>query len=161
MFAFGFCIILFFCRIGHSLLLLGPINIYKTSEEVANALCSDVLAAAHSSIASRGKFTIAVPGGSVLKMLSKLKTNPSTKEIDWANVFLYYVNHKIVPDTDPTSTNLKAEGLFIKEIGLPLSNVARIDAPINGAAGHESNAHHYQKLIAKNVDFSSATRLPQ
>ena len=129
--------------------LTDKVNVYKTKDDVALALCTDLIEAGTAAIASRQKFTLAVPGGSVLKMLSKLCSMPEAKNLDWSKVFLYYVNHKIVPADDPSSTNFKAESLFIKEIGLPLENVARI--LVDGTLGHDSTAHDYQKQIAKNV----------
>lgn len=125
------------------------INVYKTTDDVALALCSEIIEVGSAAIAARKKFTLAVPGGSVLKMMSKLCTMPEAKNMDWSKVFLYYVNHKIVAPDDPTSTHLKAESLFIKEIGLPMDNVAQILS--DGTLGHDSTAKDYQRKIAKNV----------
>ena len=37
--------------------------------------------------AAKGRFTVAVPGGSVLKMLSGLASEPSASAIDWKKVW--------------------------------------------------------------------------
>lgn len=142
-------------------LLLSPVIVFKTKEAVASALCRDVLAVGAAAIASRGKFTLAVPGGSVLKMLGHLQAQPDKDAIDWSKVFLYYVNHKIVPGDDPSSTHFKAEGLFIKALGLPMCNVAQLASASNGAMGHDSAAHDYQKQIALHVATKGSTGLPQ
>lgn len=42
-------------------------------------------------VARQGKFFLAVPGGSVLKMCGGL----AGRKIDWANTFLFYANHKV------------------------------------------------------------------
>ena len=127
----------------------GKINVYKTKDDVALALCTEIIEEAQGAIGSRGKFTIAIPGGSVLKMLSKLCTMPEAKSLDWSKVFLYYVNHKVVAPDDPSSTHLKAESIFIKDLGLPLANVAQI---LNdGKLDLEATAKDYQRQIAKNV----------
>jgi 6-phosphogluconolactonase len=44
--------------------------------------------AAAAAIAARGVFSIAVPGGSVLKLLSPLSDR---KNLDWSKVHLWYV----------------------------------------------------------------------
>ena len=64
--------------------------------------------AAASAIAERGHFTMAIPGGSVLKMLEG--TAPS-----WASeTTLVFVNHKAVDVEDATlSTQAKANKLFL------------------------------------------------
>jgi len=123
--------------------------VYKTKDDLALALCSEIISEGTDAIASRGKFCIAVPGGSVLQMLAKLTTMPEAKSLDWSKVFLYYVNHKLVAPDDPDSTHKKAEALFIKDLGLPLANVAQI---LNdGSSNLEAVAKDYQKQIAKNV----------
>ena len=125
------------------------INVYKTKEDAAHALCLDIIEEGTAAIASRQKFTLAIPGGSVLKMLSKLTTMPEAKTLDWTKVFLYYVNHKVVAPDDPSSTHLKAESIFLKDIGIPMENVAQI---LNdGTFNLESAAKDYQRKIAKNV----------
>ena len=147
---------------------LDKVNVYKTKDDVALALCSEILEVGSAAIDARKKFCLAVPGGSVLKMLSKLSTMPEAKKLDWSKVFLYYVNHKVVPPDDPSSTHLKAESLFLKEIGIPPANVAQI---LNdGTLDMEKTAKDYQKQIAKNVknvgglpyfDYMVSWSLPQ
>jgi 6-phosphogluconolactonase len=125
------------------------INVYKTKEDAAHALCLDIIEEGTAAIKSRQKFTLAIPGGSVLEMLSKLTTMPEAKTLDWTKVFLYYVNHKVVAPDDPSSTHLKAESIFLKDIGIPMENVAQI---LNdGTFNLESAAKDYQRKIAKNV----------
>ena len=85
--------------------------------------------AAASAIAERGHFTMAIPGGSVLKMLEG--TAPS-----WASeTTLVFVNHKAVDVEDATlSTQAKANKLFLsgwagaKVIGLGGSSDAMLEA---------------------------------
>jgi len=125
------------------------VYVYKTKDDVARALCTEIIEEGSAAIKSRGKFCLAVPGGSVLKMLSTLTTLPEAKTLDWTKVFLYYVNHKLVAPDDPDSTHKKAESLFIKDIGLPIDNVAQILS--DGSGDLEAAAKDYQKKIAKNV----------
>lgn len=128
---------------------LDRVNVYKTEDAVAHALCSEIIEAGTDAIDRRKKFCLAIPGGSVLKLLSKLTTMPEAKNLDWSKVFLYYVNHKVVAPDDPSSTHLKAESLFLKEIGIPPANVAQI---LNdGSLDLEKTAKDYSKQIAKNV----------
>lgn len=55
---------------------------------MANKLCEMVEHAAAASIKERGVFALAVPGGSVLKMLSPLAKR---KNIDWSKTHMWYV----------------------------------------------------------------------
>jgi hypothetical protein len=72
--------------------------ILKTEAEVTQAVHVIVEDAARRAIAERGHFALAIPGGSVLKVLSSLDAG------DWASkTTLAYVNHKCVPNDDLSS----------------------------------------------------------
>jgi hypothetical protein len=69
--------------------------ILKTEQDVTKAVHKIVEDAASQAIAERGHFALAIPGGSVLKVLSSLDAG------DWASkTTLAYVNHKCVPNDD-------------------------------------------------------------
>jgi len=90
------------------------VRVYPTADDVGRALCTDFVDQAKEAISARGAFYSAVPGGSVLKLLSKLKD--AKDELDWSKVHLYYVNHKCVPDDDPSATHSKAKILFLDHL---------------------------------------------
>lgn len=46
---------------------------------------------AQAAIAEKGYFTLAVPGGSVLKALAGL----TGAKLDWSKIHMFYVNHKV------------------------------------------------------------------
>ncbi|KAG8462772.1 hypothetical protein KFE25_004748 [Diacronema lutheri] len=78
------------------------------ADAVAAALCARLEAAAAAAIAERGHFALAIPGGSILKMLEG--TSPA-----WAaQTTLAYVNHKAVAMSDEQlATHAKARKLFL------------------------------------------------
>ena len=51
------------------------LDVVNNEEEVATVVCNRLEAAATATIAERGHFALAIPGGSVMKMLAK--TSPS------------------------------------------------------------------------------------
>ena len=72
--------------------------ILPTEEQVTKAVHQIVEEAASRAIAERGHFALAIPGGSVLKVLSSLEAG------DWVSkTTLAYVNHKCVPNDDLNS----------------------------------------------------------
>ena len=79
------------------------------AEAVASTVLFQVEAAAEAAIAARGHFALAIPGGSVLKMLAKSEA-PA-----WASkTTLAYVNHKCVAMDDAAlATHAKAGALFL------------------------------------------------
>lgn len=121
---------------------------FKTQESLSNGLCADFIDCAKREIESKNAFYCAVPGGSVLKMLGGLKS--VANEIDWTKVFLYYVNHKCVSNTDPSATHFKAKSLFIDAVGIPSTNVFTLSED-GESKGHNTEAHLYEKLVLQHV----------
>ena len=80
------------------------VKIYDTETDVKSALCEEFVATAEAAISRKGNFYAAVPGGSVLKMLSGLVE--FKEKVDWTKVFLFYVNHK-VNSISNSQSNLK------------------------------------------------------
>jgi 6-phosphogluconolactonase len=122
----------------------GPsVHIYKTSVDISTALCNDIAERAKEEITKKGSFFIAVPGGSVLKLLSGMKT---LSGIDWSKVYLFYVNHKCIPNSDPSATHFKAKSLFLDAVKIPESNVICLAEGLV-AKGHDTDAHVYESKL--------------
>ena len=85
------------------------LTVLADADKVGESVMARVEAAAAKAIAERGHFALAIPGGSILKML---KGSPS-----WAkDTTLAYVNHKAVPMDDAAlATHAKAKALFMGE----------------------------------------------
>jgi len=132
------------------------VKVYPTAADVGKALCKDVVQVAQEAIASRGRCFIAVPGGSVLKLLAGLKDHAT--ELDWSKLYLFYVNHKAVPTTDASATHLKAKNLFVD--ALKMTNVFPLDEPVAGH-GHDTIAHNYEgKLKAAGIPLDASGKVP-
>jgi len=82
--------------------------ILKDADAVAAAVYAKVDAAAQKAIAEKGYFALAIPGGSILKMLANTKPTWSSK------TSIAYVNHKCVDMADENlATHAKAKKLFL------------------------------------------------
>lgn len=86
--------------------------VYENSDRLATALCDHIVALATREIELKGSFHFAVPGGSVLKLLKSLK-DQKYDILDWSKCHMFYVNHKCLPDSDPSATHKKAKSLFL------------------------------------------------
>lgn len=116
------------------------VSIYKTAGDLGTALCNDFILSAQNAISRSGRFYVAVPGGSVLKMLGGLKT--LGKDVDWKKVHLFYVNHKCVPNDDASATHFKALSLFLE--ACPAVAYSMTPAAEGVTKGHDTDAHLYR-----------------
>lgn len=83
-------------------------------DAVSLKLCTEVAEAAEKAIAERGAFALAIPGGSILKMLAiGSQEGGPLASVDWSKCTMAYVNHKCVPNDDALATHLKATSGFL------------------------------------------------
>ena len=116
------------------------VSVYPTTEAVGDALCKLIITEAQSAIAARGAFTLAIPGGSVLKLLAGLS---GVETVNWTHVVLAYANHKALSLDDDKATHKKARSLFLDsltEMGLTVL------APDGGADAEKEAASYCDKL---------------
>ncbi|KAJ1620781.1 glucosamine-6-phosphate isomerases/6-phosphogluconolactonase-domain-containing protein [Pavlovales sp. CCMP2436] len=120
-----------------SILPVDPLRVVIKSspEAVAYDMSERLYAAAMSAIADRGHFVLAIPGGSILKMLNN--TKPA-----WASrATVVYVNHKCVDMADEEqSTHAKAQKIFMSN----WVNVTTIVLGGSGDAKAEATAYEAQ-----------------
>lgn len=95
------------------------VQVFEDAAELKKNVARDFADNAIACISERDAFYAAVPGGSVLEMLRSLV--PIKTEVDWSEVFLYCVHHKIVPASDTGGTHTKGLSLFSNECGIPSS----------------------------------------
>lgn len=126
------------------------LQVYESVDVVGSALCKEIIDIASKEIKDKNAFFIAVPGGSVLKLLAGLRVYKSS--VDWSKVFLFYVNHKCVPNNDPTSTHLKAKNLFLDFLNMESNAFPIVSESFSTEiSGHSSIAHSYQGVILKHL----------
>ena len=112
------------------------VHVLPTEADVAHAVHRIVENAAREAISSRGHFALAIPGGSVLKVLSTLEPGS-----DWpSKTTLAFVNHKCVPVDDPGGAiEAQARSKFVDRWGV--GKVVSLGGTCDGdaeASGYES-----------------------
>lgn len=127
-------------------LVTDDVLVYNSLTTLENGLCEDFLACAKTEIIKKNAFFAAIPGGSVLKLLKGLTSR--LNEVDWSKVFIYYVNHKCVPNDDPSATHYKAKNYFLDATKIPRNNIATLaGSDVVETKGHDTDAHLYIQKI--------------
>ena len=124
------------------------VHVLPTENEVTQAVHQIVESCAQKAISERGHFALAIPGGSVLKVLSSL--DPSD---DWVSkTTLCFVNHKCVDITDESSAiEAQARAKFLDRWGL--TDIISL----NGSSDGQKEADDYE-LKMKAISESKLPR---
>ncbi len=73
------------------------LTIHKDKQALAEAAARDFVARAAAAIEDRGRFTVALAGGSTPKTAYELLARDHTDEVDWSNVHVFYGDERSVP----------------------------------------------------------------
>ncbi len=111
------------------------------AEQVA-VIVADLSAQA---LAARGRFTVAISGGSMPKVLGAgLATEPQRSRIDWTAWHVFWADERCVPLDHEQSNYLGAKRHFFDRIAIPDNQIYTPDASLDPDAA----AHAYQANIA-------------
>ncbi len=122
------------------------IRVLTTPQELFEAAAEEVVHAATEAVAQRGRFTIALPGGSTPKNLFNLLATNARTVLPWDRTFFFWGDERHVPPTDPDSNYRMAEETMLSKIPVAAGNVFRIPAENPDAA---AAAEAYEQSLRK------------
>lgn len=122
------------------------IRTLTTPQELFAAAAEEVVRAASEAVAERGRFTIALSGGSTPKSLFNLLATNARTVLPWDRMFFFWGDERHVPPTDPDSNYKMAEETMLSKIPVAAGNVFRIAAENPDAA---AAADTYEKTLQK------------
>src|SRR5216684_3563029 len=105
-----------------------------TPQELFEAAAEDVVHTANQAVAERGRFTVALAGGSTPRNLYNLLATNARTSLPWDRMFFFWSDERHVPPTHPDSNYRMADEAMLSKIPVPASNVFRVptenpDAP--------------------------------
>ena len=134
------------------------IQVFATPDALADAVAEHIVACAAEAIATTGRFTIALSGGSTpqaaYSRLAGYESRVASREsrgatIDWRRVHVLWGDERCVPPDDPRSNYRMAKEALLDRVPIPPDQIHRIrgeDDPEKAAADYE---RELRSLLAK------------
>ena len=122
------------------------IRTLTTPQELFAAAAEEVVRAGTEAVTQRGRFTIALSGGSTPKSLFHLLATNARTVLPWDRIFFFWGDERHVPPTDPDSNYKMAEETMLSKIPVAAGNVFRVAAENPDAA---AAAEAYEKTLQK------------
>ncbi len=116
---------------------------------LADAAAREFARRATQAIRARGRFVVALSGGSTpRRMFARLAEPPLRDEIDWSRVHVFWGDERAVPPDHPDSNYRMASETLLARVPVPAEQIHRMtaDAPDLDAAALE-----YERLLARAV----------
>ena len=122
------------------------IRMLTTPQELFAAAAEEVVRTRRGSGHDRGRFAIALSGGSTPKSLYNLLATNARTALPWDRMFFFLGDERHVPPTDPESNYRMADETMLSKIPVPPANMFRVEAENPDAA---AAAEAYEQTLAE------------
>jgi 6-phosphogluconolactonase len=121
--------------------MMREIRIYPDEQQSMRAAADEIAAIAAEAVSSRGRFSIALSGGSTPKSLyALLATSGYATRFQWSQVHVFWGDERCVPPDHADSSYRMARETLLDYVPIPKENIHRIhgeDDPAKAALDYE------------------------
>ena len=123
------------------------LRIFEDKESLAAAAAGAFVAAAAEAVASRGKFLVALSGGSTPQALFLLLAqSPYLTQIAWPATHVFWGDERLVPPNDPGSNYYQAHHLLLDKVPIPPANIHRLRGELSPPDAVEDYEHQLEAM---------------
>jgi 6-phosphogluconolactonase len=110
------------------------IRVLDSATALFQAAAEEFAKRAAEAVQARGRFCVALSGGSTPKTLYALLASGTIPAIPWAKIFFFWGDERHVPPGDPESNYRMAREAMLSKVPVPAGNIFRIKAEDPDAA---------------------------
>ncbi|PWA80660.1 6-phosphogluconolactonase 1 [Artemisia annua] len=123
------------------------VRVYENSDELSTDLADYIEGLSDASIKERGVFTVALSGGSVIRLMRKLCKVPYNKTVDWSKWYIFWVDERVVAKSHVDSNYKLAKDHLLSKLPIVPSHVHSI----NDSLTAEEAANDYEFVLRQLV----------
>jgi 6-phosphogluconolactonase len=125
------------------------IRVVDTATELFRAAAREFVTLASQAIKNRGRFCVALSGGSTPKKLYSLLASEPAKAVPWDKTYFFFGDERHVPPDDPDSNYRMVNEAMFSKAPVPPGNVFRIHAEKDAAVA----AQEYEETLYRFFDL--------
>jgi 6-phosphogluconolactonase len=113
-----------------------PVEVRRltTPQDLFQAAAEEVIRSATDAVAKRGRFTIALSGGSTPRNLYTLIAANASTTLPWSQMFFFWGDERHVPPDSPDSNYRMAKESLLSKVPIPPANIFPVPAENPDAA---------------------------
>ena len=120
------------------------IRTFSDLQALSEAAAEEIVASARESVRARGRFTLALAGGSTPRKTYELLATLHPDEIDWARTVIVFGDERFVSPDDARSNYKMAREALIDRVPIPAASVHRV--PTEAPTASEAADRYEQTL---------------
>ena len=123
------------------------ICIFADKEALSEAAAQEFVRCAGEAVAARGRFTVALSGGSTPKRLYQLlAAEPFRAQVEWGRVEIFWGDERCVPPDHPDSNYRMAHEAMLAHLPIPAEHIHRMEGE---RPDLDAAARDYQEVLAR------------
>ncbi len=139
------------------------LEVLPTAALASQAAADRFTVAAGDAIRARGRFVVALSGGSTpLHMYERIAAGAHASAVDWTRVQVLWSDERCVPSDDAQSNYRMARETLLDHVPIPQANVHRVrgeDEPVEAASAYEGVLRRVLATSAERPGGSSGGRV--
>jgi len=128
---------------------------FPSADELVTSLAQFVLKAQYDTIEKKGRFAVALSGGSLPKMLKGLV---GAANVEWDKWHVFFADERVVPLTHSDSNYFACKKELFEKIQIPLRNIHTIDESL--LEDLEELSDEYEKQLIQEFAQKESARFP-
>ncbi|KAK4683421.1 6-phosphogluconolactonase, partial [Tremellales sp. Uapishka_1] len=128
---------------------------FKTNDVLVDSIANFVVKAQRDAVEKRGKFTLALSGGS---LAANLRGLVGQENVQWDKWEVFFCDERVVPLDSPDSNYHSNYLSFLSDVPIPPSQIHKIDPSLLDDI--EELADEYEKQLINHFAASNAARYP-
>lgn len=129
---------------GSSRMDQAEIRVLENSAQLFRAAADQFVVSASEAVRSRGRFCVALSGGSTPRGMFTLLASGSVPAVPWDKIFFFWGDERHVPPTDAESNYRMAKAAMLSKVPAPANHIFRIPAENPDA---EAAAREYEQNL--------------
>ena len=129
------------------------IYIFKDIEELSRTAAMLFSEQAAQSTVERGRFLVALNGGSTPIRLFQLLATNFRSNVNWSKVHIFWGDERCVPPEDTGSSYGQARDGLLSHVPIPSANVHRIQGELGPVEAAEEYAHTLKEFASPPLDW--------
>jgi 6-phosphogluconolactonase len=126
-------------------------RVFSTPEALATAAAESFNTLALEAVAARGRFTVALSGGSTPKIIYEHLA--ALEDVPWAKIHVFWGDERLVAPHDPRSNYAMANTALLDRVNLPSEHLHRVRGELEARAAVEDYARQLEEVFGTDIVF--------
>ena len=122
------------------------LKIFADIESLSQWAAQKIIETSLEAVSARGRFLLVLNGGGTPMRLFELLATDYRNKVDWSKTHIFWGDERCVPPDDKESNYGQARDVLLNRVGIPDSNIHRVQGELEPAEASKEYSHILQRF---------------